>query len=156
MNQRWLAILLLGIGFGLSACSDDSDDGGGGDGGGGDPGGGSGGASGSTTTGGRGGASGASTGGVGSGTEVVHCVVEDDMGAVTGCQDLTTPAPAVEAVRQACEDDGGTVVDACPSSGRVGRCALVMGTLVLHYYEPDDPADAETMCTALMGTWMDG
>ena len=164
MNQRWLAILVLGIGVGLSACSDDSE-GGGGDGGGGDDSGGSGGTSGSTGTGGSGGTSGSTgTGGSGgtsgtgglAGTEVIHCVVEDDMGAVTGCEDLTTPQPAVDAVRQQCEDDGGTVVDACPSAGRVGRCALVMGALVIHYYEPDDPADAEGMCADFMGTWTDG
>lgn len=155
MNQRWLAILVLGIGFGLGACGDGD---GGGDGGS-DEGGGSGGKGGSNSGGGSGGTSGSSgTGGIGaiSGTEVISCEAYDDMGAVTGCEALTTPEPAVDAVRQACTDEGGTVVDACPSDGRVGRCTLVMGTMVLHYYEPDDPAEIETMCTALGGTWTDG
>jgi hypothetical protein len=158
MNQRWLAILLFGFGVGLGACSDDSD-GGGGDGG---EGGGSGGiggntgSGGSSGTGGRGGAS--ATGGTGGtgGTEIVHCLAEDDMGAVTGCEDLTVPEPAVENTRLACENQGGTVVDACPSAGRIGRCALVMGTLVVHYYEPDDPVELEEMCTLLSGTWTSG
>jgi hypothetical protein len=31
-----------------------------------------------------------------------------------------------------------------------------MGTLVIHYYEPDDPVELEEMCTLLSGTWTSG
>jgi hypothetical protein len=131
MNMRWVGILCLGIGVGLGACSDDDGDDDGGDGGGG---------------------SGGSTGSL----EKLYCLVEDSAGEITGCDEHSVPATALEASEEACTSDGGTVVDACPSANRVGRCSLVMGALIIHYYEPDDPQEGEEMCTGLGGTWTSG
>jgi hypothetical protein len=133
MNLRWVGILFLGIGLGLGACGDDDGDDGG------DGGGGSGGSGGSSGN-----------------LEKLYCLLEDSAGEVTGCDEHSVPAAALEASEDACTSDGGMVVDSCPSANRVGRCSLVMGALIIHYYEPDDPVDAEEMCTALGGTWTDG
>jgi len=93
--------------------------------------------------------------GSGSGTVKFNCEVEDDAGEVIGCTEHTVPRAAEEASRQACEDDeNGTVVDACSTANYIGKCSLVMGALVMHYYSTaGDAADAEEMCTALSGTW---
>lgn len=131
MSLRWVGIVFLGVGLGLGACGDDDGDDDGGDGGGG-------------------------SGGSGNNLEKLYCLIEDSGGEVTGCDEHSVPAAALEASEEACTSEGGTVVSSCPSANRVGRCSLVMGALIIHYYEPDDPVEGEEMCTALMGTWTDG
>jgi hypothetical protein len=91
----------------------------------------------------------------GGGNPTIYCQVED-MGAVTGCNEHTVPTAALDAARDACTSGGATLVDRCPSAGRVGSCALVNGTFVINYYEGDDPADAEAMCVGMMGEWSSG
>jgi hypothetical protein len=157
MNQRWLAILLFGIGVGLGGCSDDGGDGGGDGGGGDDTGGGTGGTSGTSGTSGTGGSSGAGvTGGTGGSSAdlvQIYCQLEDATGAVRGCDQHSIPEAAADASREGCTAAGGTVVDECPSEGRIGQCSLEMGAVIFNYYEPDDPAELETLCTGLGGTW---
>lgn len=132
--KRWVGILFLGIGVGLSACSgDDGDDG---DDDGGDGGGGSGG-----------------TGGGGSNTVKLHCVVED-AGQTSACIEQTVPEPALDATEEACVSSGGVVADECPTAGLIGKCSRLDGAAVYYFYEPDDPADVEESCGVLDGTWI--
>lgn len=94
--------------------------------------------------------------GDGGGSPKLYCQVEDSSGAVTGCNEHEIPASALDASRDACTSGGGTVVDECPSENRVGRCKLADAGIVFGYYAPDDPADAEEMCSALGGDWSSG
>ncbi len=122
MNMRWVGILFLGIGVGLSACSDDD---------------------------------GGDDGGSGSGddTKKLRCLVEDN-GDILGCNEHTIPSSAFDASADACTNGGGTVVDACPTEGLVGKCSTAMGALIVHVYEPETAADAEESCTTVLGgTW---
>lgn len=55
-----------------------------------------------------------------------------------------------------CTDDGGTVVDACPSEDLGGTCLLFEGTAAAsaqNYYAGADLEMAEQVCTATGGTW---
>ena len=55
-----------------------------------------------------------------------------------------------------CTDDGGTVVDACPSSDLAGTCVQFEGTAaetVQYYYTDADVETAAELCTASGGTW---
>jgi hypothetical protein len=93
------------------------------------------------------------SGGSGSGTVKLICQVED-AGEVIGCNEHTVPRAAEETSREACTMEGGTLVDECPTENFVGKCSLVMGSLVMHYYTTTgDAADAEQLCTGLGGTW---
>jgi hypothetical protein len=127
MTKIWASLVLFSC-LGLCACSDDDE--GGDDGGDG-------------------------SGGSGSGTVKIICQA-DDAGEVIGCNEHTIPRAAEETSREACTSQGGTLVDECPTENFIGKCSLVMGTLVMHYYSTaGDAEDAETMCTALSGTWTD-
>jgi hypothetical protein len=55
-----------------------------------------------------------------------------------------------------CTDDGGTVVDTCPSSDLVGTCVTFEGTATeseQNYYGDADVEMAAQLCTATGGTW---
>jgi hypothetical protein len=85
----------------------------------------------------------------------LSCQVEDEMGEVIGCAEHEIPAAALDDSREACTAGGGTVVERCPSAGRIGSCSLVDGALVMNSYEAagETAADAETRCEGSGGEW---
>jgi len=83
-----------------------------------------------------------------------YCRVDDDMGAIIGCNEHEIPGAARDDAEEACTTSGGTVVDACPSAGRIGSCSLSNGALVMNYYEAiGDAETAEEVCTGSGGDW---
>jgi hypothetical protein len=97
------------------------------------------------------------SGGSGSGTTTkIYCQEEDDLGAVTGCNEHTVPNAAVETSRDACTNEGGLLVTACPTAGLIGKCAYVGGALVMHFYvDGGDVDDAQQICMGIGGVWSD-
>lgn len=56
----------------------------------------------------------------------------------------------------ACTNDGGAVVAACPSAGVVGRCKSFAGTpgeTTQIYYTGANVTTAEQVCTSTGGSW---
>lgn len=78
------------------------------------------------------------------------------------CAEVSAPAAALTAANYTsaeCTNTGGTIVAACPASGRTGRCAITQASasgsiaVVWHIY---DPAFGQADCTAAGGTWTVG
>ncbi len=140
MNMRLLLAILAVTSICGLACSSGSG-GSGGSGGSSGSGGGSGGSSGAS-----GGSSGGSSGSGGGGTQSVHCNRPD----TNQCGIFTLLSTDASAMKQQCAQEGGTVVDACPTANLDGCCTI--GALEYCYYNGAG-AQAQPQCQPGGGTW---
>ncbi|MEP7121400.1 MAG: hypothetical protein ABJE95_10840 [Byssovorax sp.] len=74
------------------------------------------------------------------------------------CSELTsTDATQQQDAEDTCPLLGGTVVDACATTGQIGTCKLTtdISTQTIHFYADGGvtATDAEASCKKLAGTW---
>lgn len=141
-SRLWVAAFLLGLST-LVACGGDDDDSGAA---------GSAGASGSAGAAGSAGSSGSSgaAGAAGNIPGLLTTTCSTPADKTCAIHGESTQA-GIDALKQSCVDDGGTVVEHCPSAGVIG-CCLISGVGQC-FYDAAVAAQAQPVCTSNGGTW---